>query len=79
MNQKLTPWYPGHIKPARPGVYQQLSGFRKSVGYQFWDGVSWYSWEATPEKAAESKCKVAISWQSDKWRGLAAPQKGQAS
>ena len=66
---KLTPWFPGHIKPSRPGVYQQYSGLG-GIGYQLWDGLAWRLWERTPQAAAASFVQVASAYQNDQWRGL---------
>jgi hypothetical protein len=64
----FTPWYPGHIKPARRGVYQQMSG--AYLGYQRWDGFKWFGWATTVEGAAQSIAPAAINYQNDDWRGL---------
>ena len=48
---KLTRWFPGHIKPVREGVYQQMCGIGLSLGYQKWDGLRWFLWNITPEGA----------------------------
>lgn len=68
---KLTPWFPGHIKPERVGVYQQYNGWGE-IGYQRWDGRRWHSWSNTPNGAANTVFLAALSFQNDKWRGLAA-------
>ena len=67
--RELTPWVPGHIKPARPGVYQQFSGLY--LGYQRWDGEYWYSWDSEPEIAAKCTYRIHKRFQDDTWRGLA--------
>lgn len=77
--QKLTPWFPGHIKPVRPGVYQQMSGSGTRLGYQRWDGERWFSWHATPAGAASAVFAVMGEFQNDPWRGLASdPSNGGA-
>lgn len=68
---KLTEWFPGHIKPVRPGVYQQLSAVDKTLGYQRWDGANWSSWYSTVEGAAKATDVAAHPFQNDQWRGLA--------
>lgn len=71
MSEKLTPWFPGNVKPVRAGIYQQLSGFGKEIGYQRWDGKQWSVWCFSKE-AAESTTSVAANFfQNDPWRGLA--------
>jgi hypothetical protein len=70
---KLTPWFPGDMNPARPGVYQQRDGFGREIGYQRWDGFRWYIWYRTPQKAADSTTPAALSGQFKDWRGLAQP------
>ena len=70
MTRKYTPWFPGCIKPSRPGIYQQKSGDGKLIGYQRWDGGMWHSWCHTPEFAARVG-PAAIEFQNDPWRGLA--------
>lgn len=68
---KLTPWFPGHIKPVHPGVYQQKSGVSDRIGYQRWDGRFWHKWHPTAEAAAQSYAPVTKIHQDDPWRGLA--------
>ena len=70
MADKKTPWFPGHIKPVRRGVYQQMCGMGKDVGYQLWDGRRWHSWHYTAEAAANEKYVSLSDLQNDKWRGL---------
>ena len=74
MNQetkiKLTGWYPGHIKPARKGVYQQLNGIG-IIGYQRWDGKNWMGWSTGLDRANASREKVYDQYQNYAWRGLA--------
>jgi hypothetical protein len=66
---KLTPWFPGNVKPVRPGVYQQMCGFNRDVGYQYWDGKVWGLWSRTIEGARHDGWPA--SPQNDPWRGLA--------
>ena len=74
---KYTPWFPGHIKPVRAGVYQQKS-HSGLVGYQRWDGKKWFFWYAQIEHASTSTFAVDDSFQNDAWRGLASPAGGQS-
>lgn len=69
--QKLTPWFRNGEKPARKGVYQQMSGTGDRLGYQRWDGKRWMVWCETAEAAAGKHIPVRHSSQGDPWRGLA--------
>lgn len=75
MSKKLTPWFPGDVKPVRSGVYfvRQLSNDCKSgdvifEGYCYWSGVRWGS--VTLEKAHAKKLAVPPGFQNKPWRGL---------
>ena len=71
---KLTPWYPGHIKPARPGVYETDPRTDPERNYQHWDGKVWgFAMHSTA--GAASCAGIKSSCQNDKWRGLAEPPK----
>ena len=67
---KLTPWFPGHIKPVRPGVYQTDSDGYPEPLFQHWNGRFWGCAYTSVDNAA-----VNNSWrsmfQNDAWRGLA--------
>jgi hypothetical protein len=71
--QKLTPWFPGHIKPTRHGVYQNGG----PTVYQHWNGKAWGYASHTPEGAAAQAGMESI-FQNDRWRGLAEDPKGKA-
>lgn len=80
MSEKLTPWFPGSVKPARPGLYEVghawamhrnsrnfLTGHRR-----FFNGKHW--------RAGWCGESVSIfgNHPSHVWRGLASdPSKGQ--
>lgn len=72
---KLTPWFPGDVKPARPGVYercyaQDMPGEMQPMKcYCYWNGKQWMTYESTPEAAAREV--VVSDWQHEWWRGLA--------
>lgn len=70
MNTTLPPvtdWFPGHIKPALPGVYERDSpGFIKSFSH--WNGSDWSESWGTPEQVREH---LRGGWQGLPWRGLA--------
>jgi hypothetical protein len=77
MSGKLTPWFPGSIKPVRTGVYQQMA--KGVIGYQLWTGSYWSLWHQSASVAAQ--CKDYSWFQNDPWRGLAQDpaQKGGAA
>ncbi|HQR98119.1 MULTISPECIES: hypothetical protein [unclassified Polaromonas] len=43
--QKLTPWFPGGVKPVRDGVYEAEWDYEDSciVYYNYFDGLHWHS------------------------------------
>lgn len=45
----LTDWFPAHVKPEYPGVYEKDFGL-KGPNFQYWDGNLWYYGSNTPEK-----------------------------
>jgi hypothetical protein len=66
----FTPWFPGDVKPARPGVYQRKYGaFQEETGYSRWDGKRWYFRATTPEMAARDSTETINPHRA--WRGLA--------
>jgi hypothetical protein len=65
----LTPWFPGDVKPVRPGVYMQWCGLELEVGYQYWNGEFWGFWCSTVEAASQYK-NTCASTQDEPWRGL---------
>ena len=71
---KLTEWYPGDVKPYRPGVYERSYGFTSNVGYAFFDGVDWFLRSHTKEDAITDKQKSRHKQLP--WRGLAQDPKG---
>lgn len=67
---KLTPWYPGTVKPVRSGVYQRLydNGDGSIAKYCYWTGARWKTWHDTPHLAMLVE---AISlFQELPWRGV---------
>ncbi len=40
---KMTPWYPGTVKPVRDGYYQRRLNGKFLLYKAYWDGVSWRS------------------------------------
>ena len=71
---KLTPWFPGHIKPVRPGVYQThwlhyTGGCSASAGgFSRWTGSRWLDTGPSVEFAAKLR---TVGYPDKRWRGLA--------
>ena len=63
---KRTAWYPGHIKPVRPGVYERWDDNE----YSRWNGVHWFGLQPTVEDAARETWIEPGEYQNDCWRGL---------
>lgn len=76
--QQLTPWFKNR-KPWVVGVYKQKSGLGTEIGYQYWDGAYWHTWQHTPEAAERvarsNRSRVDLEHQNDPWRGLKEPSK----
>ena len=50
---KLTPWFPAHVKPARPGVYKKDFSLITDIReFQYWTGNRWIYGADTPEDTA---------------------------
>jgi hypothetical protein len=72
---KLTPWYPGEIKPVREGVYQRLYPYLSkkegAIVYCYYEDEKWKSAALSAEKASLSQNKEFASlYQNYNWRGL---------
>ena len=65
---KLTPWFPGSVKPARVGVYEREcpNGWRS---YNYWTGKTWSSPSPIP-KGAEIFKSYRSAYQNVRWRGV---------
>jgi len=77
--EKLTKWYPGHIKPVREGVYernyQDKEGKPPCVLYCFWNGSWWGSFAMNSRTALEHPDAKSPA-QDLPWRDLASdPEK----
>jgi hypothetical protein len=66
-----TPWFPGDIKPAYPGVYETREPDNDKF-YNYFDGENWHWGEFNPIEAPmydpmpkEKQKKLVV-----KWRGL---------
>jgi len=70
---KLTPWFSGDQKPARPGVYERDYGdspceFGSVVWFCRWGGAYWYA-PSRSHGLASTENNVSIR-QSLPWRGI---------
>jgi hypothetical protein len=75
MSEKLTPWFPADVKPARVGVYEkdfQIDEGHRS--FQYWSGRRWWYGTGNPEgtkkaflSAPHGECRP----RPRPWRGLA--------
>jgi hypothetical protein len=65
---KLTPWFPGDVKPVHEGVY--LVEVQGHLRFSKWTGSNWNYLSSDKDVAA---CATSISGytQARKWRGLA--------
>ena len=65
---KLTPWFPGTVKPVRVGVYERQ--YRTGdFGYCYWSGQIW-SWKATTPAGALRLQNTRSPYQNTPWRGV---------
>ena len=65
---KLTPWFPGDVKPVHVGVYERRLKFRAGVYYSQWDGEKWLRLHWTVEGAAHQILDSV--YQNLPWRGV---------
>lgn len=69
---KLTPWYPGHVKPVRVGVYAVAFKSKEQPMFSNWNGKYWGTWAWRPEAANRWKNSIGIIGELDfYWRGIA--------
>ena len=67
---KLTPWYPGHVKPVRVGVYERkYRNINDNSVYSRWNGEKWFCGSFHVHFAEEDM--EPSSYQSLPWRGIA--------
>ena len=65
---KKTPWFPGDVKPVRPGVYERQ--YEVGVYYSQFDGSTWRcGWRDAHTAINETRVSP---FQANPWRGLAA-------
>lgn len=69
---KLTPWYPGDVKPVRVGVYERLYYDGERTCFSRFDGASWRAGWAGIYRAQDDWWPRS-SYQDLPWRGLASP------
>lgn len=77
---KLTPWFPGDVKPARPGVYKRKRpvGLRAFGCFSYWDGRRWRM-SSSSLKEAGTLPRTPSLFQQLPWRGLTQDPKGKNS
>ena len=70
-----TPWFPGHVKPVRRGLYQRNTNLGEDIWptWTLWDGKRWRM-NSCNRFEAES-AQLPSGWQSLPWRGLKEPQR----
>jgi hypothetical protein len=65
--QKRTPWFPGKVKPARPGVYERM--FESVSSFALWTGRKWMVSHFSPARAAAEDLPSTLQ-EAASWRGL---------
>jgi hypothetical protein len=65
---KLTPWFPGYIKPVRPGVYEVF--WYMTPVYAKFDNFRWHQGADRDLNCAAAMLARAHN-EPSKWRGLA--------
>jgi hypothetical protein len=63
---ELSQWF--NCLPWQNGIYHQLCGLRKDVGFQKYQDGKWGAWSDTYEEAEKSE--VYYHHHDEKWRGL---------
>lgn len=70
---KLTPWYPGNVKPVRVGVYERKYPSFFLPVFCKWNGDIWFCGSSDVEFANQDRIPTTL--QSLPWRGIAKEQK----
>ena len=65
---KLTPWFPGTVKPVRVGVYEREYRCSRRI-YNYWNGKTWSGPSPVP-KGAEIFKPFYSPYQDLPWRGV---------
>jgi hypothetical protein len=71
--QKLTPWFPASVKPARDGVYEVRGTSFDERNFRRWNGSGWGSTFGAPSVICQQDESVLYRHGEDMtgWRGLA--------
>jgi putative component of toxin-antitoxin plasmid stabilization module len=70
MTQKLTPWFPGDVKPVRAGVYERQYG-RGLIFFCLYDkSGKWRYGTVFGPEAAMNMRNIASPMQTLPWRGI---------
>lgn len=69
MNELLTDWLSGTVRPVRCGVYQRLLNPDLAPIFALWDGVHWRLGKSTIALAAQEQMLSSIQL-TPKWRGV---------
>lgn len=67
---KRTPWFPGHIKPIHPGLYETKANPNSLIYYSWWNGRFWSSGFMNADTARYFR-DFRANFQKKLWRGLA--------
>ncbi len=68
---KVTPWFPGTVKPVHPGVYQRM--LNVEIVYAYFGGKNWYVSSPSYEQArinGKNADRVSAVQTSSQWRGV---------
>lgn len=70
---KLTPWFPGDVKPVRVGVYEITGCSFGGINYRVWTGKGWSDtrWEPSDFHGLHPKPMYFPGDDMTGWRGLA--------
>ena len=71
MTKKLTPWFPGGVKPVREGAYQTDGETGDQECFQHWSAAGWGYCAYTAKEARPVSEYGRSRHQHSKWRGLA--------
>ncbi|TXD58891.1 hypothetical protein FUT88_13535 [Ralstonia sp. TCR112] len=65
---KLTEWFPGELKPVRPGLYERKY-LQVTGGFRAW--LEWFDGKEWHHRKPEAGDDLACLNQERQWRGLA--------
>lgn len=69
----LTPWFPGYVKPVRPGVYEAYWSSEREPEpgwFAYFDGIDWSNSVSSIQEADACKEWKEGAVQDKTWRGL---------